>query len=339
MSSMWVVLLIVTAYMVALAAISFVVRRSSQTSDSFASGGPVFPSILIGFLLMSEFIGTSATIGTSQKAYSVGISAAWNVVALGIGFVLFSVFLAKKFKALGENTISGALARTYGESVRITTSVIMTCALLIVAVAIYASGGAVLSSLRDINRSLAIVIVGALATVYVVVGGTRSVVYTNVVHAIMKLAAVVLLARIGIFRIGGLGELRARLPAEAFNLRRCQLGTYLRLVDRGDRCHLRHPVRGPGGHHGPRSRPGTTCRVLLGPDVGALRDLRRGRRHVQRGALPEDQVDRRAARPVIMTLMFSHGDPAIDPIGDAAGDRPQPAAPPSVPINARGATP
>lgn len=217
MSSLWVVLLIVAAYMVALATISFVVRRSSQTSDSFASGGRVFPSILIGFLLMSEFIGTSATIGTSQKAYSVGISAAWNVVALAIGFVLFSLFLAKKFKSLGENTISGALARTYGESVRLATSVIMTCALLIVAVAIYASGGAILHQLLGINRSLAIVIVGVLATVYVVVGGMRSVVYTNVLHAVMKLAAVVLLAVIGIFRIGGLSELRAKLPAGAFS--------------------------------------------------------------------------------------------------------------------------
>ena len=178
MDSLWVVL-IVARYMVALAAISFFARRSSRTSQSFASGGRVFPSILIGFLLMSEFIGTSTTIGTAQQAYSVGISAAWNVIALAIGFVLFSTLLAKKFKSLGENTISGALARTYGESVRAATSVLMICALLIVAVAIYASGGAILSSLLGINRHWAIDIVGVLATLYVTIGGMRSVVYTK----------------------------------------------------------------------------------------------------------------------------------------------------------------
>ena len=216
MDSLWVVLLIVVTYMAILAAISFFARRSSRTSESFASGGRVFPSILIGFLLMSEFIGTSATLGTAQQAYSVGISAAWNVVALAIGFVLFSIFLAKKFRSLGENTISGALARTYGESVRTATSVLMICALLIVAVAIYASGGAILSSLLGINRAWAIVIVGVLATLYVTVEGMRSVVYTNVLHAILKLAAVVLLAVIGVVRVGGLGELRAKLPAGSF---------------------------------------------------------------------------------------------------------------------------
>lgn len=218
MSSAWIVLLIVVAYMVVLAILSFVVRRSSRTSEGFAGGGRVFPAALIGFLLMSEFIGTSATIGTAQEAYSVGISAAWNVIALAVGFGLFSLFVAKRYKALGENTISGALARNYGEGVRTATSVIMTCALLIVAVAIYASGGAILSGLLGIDRSWAIVIVGVLATGYVVVGGMRSVVYTNVLHAVMKLAAVALLAGIGMSRVGGIDELRAALPASSFSL-------------------------------------------------------------------------------------------------------------------------
>lgn len=217
MTSLWVVLLMVIVYMAVVAAISYVVRRSSKTSEGFTSGGRAFPAFLIGFLLMSEFIGTSATIGTSQSAYSFGISAAWNVLALAIGFILFGIFLAKQFRALGENTISGALAQNYGESVRIATSLIMTAALMIVAVAIYAAGGAILHQLLGLDRSWAIVGVGVLATLYVVVGGMRSVVYTNVLHAVMKLAAVALLTVVGISRVGGIGELRARLPEASFS--------------------------------------------------------------------------------------------------------------------------
>ena len=216
MTSLWVVLLMVVAYMTLLAAISYFVRRSSKTSEGFTGGGRAFPAFLIGFLLMSEFIGTSATIGTSQSAYSFGISAAWNVLALAIGFVLFGIFLAKKFRALGENTISGALAQSYGESVRIATSLIMTAALLIVAVAIYAAGGAILHELLDISRSWAIVGVGVLATVYVVVGGMRSVVYTNVLHAVMKLSVVALLTVVGLSRVGGFSGLRASLSEGSF---------------------------------------------------------------------------------------------------------------------------
>ena len=110
MESTWLVIVIVLGYMAILAAVSYLARRSSRTSASFANGGKAFPAILIGFLLASEFIGTSASIGTAQEAYSVGISAAWNIVALGLGFILFSFLLAHRFNALGEVTISGALA-------------------------------------------------------------------------------------------------------------------------------------------------------------------------------------------------------------------------------------
>src|SRR5690625_1324520 len=126
--------------MALMAVISFLSARSSRTPKSFADGGRAFPAIFIGFLLGSEFIGTSATIGTAQEAYSSGISSAWNIASLATGFVLFSFLLARKFSDLGENTISGALSRAYGGRVRTATSVIMICALLIVSVATYSGG-------------------------------------------------------------------------------------------------------------------------------------------------------------------------------------------------------
>jgi len=217
MRSAWLVLTIVAIYIAVLAAISFFAGRSSRTAGSFASGGKVFPAVLIGFLLASEFIGTTASIGTAQAAYESGISAAWNVVSLGVGFVLFSLLLARRYRALGENTISGALARNYGPRVRIATSIVMVCALLIVAVSVYASGGAILSSLLGIDKSLAIVLVGALATAYVGVGGMRSVVYTNFLHAVIKLVGIIVLAIVAVHRVGGFGELRAKLPPEMFS--------------------------------------------------------------------------------------------------------------------------
>jgi solute:Na+ symporter, SSS family len=217
MHSAWLVLLIVGAYLVVLAAISFFAGRSARTSSSFASGSKVFPAILIGFLLASEFIGTTASVGTAQAAYESGISAAWNVASLGVGFVLFSLLLARGYRALGENTISGALAHHYGHRVRIATSVVMVCALLIVAVSVYASGGAVLASLLKINQPLAIILVGALATAYVSVGGMRSVVYTNFLHAVIKMIGIIVLAVVAVNRVGGMGELTGKLPPDMFS--------------------------------------------------------------------------------------------------------------------------
>lgn len=70
-------------------------------------------------MLMSEFIGASSSVGVAQQAYVSGISAAWTVGSFGIGFLLYSVLLARKFNQGGENTISGVLARVYGSKVKV----------------------------------------------------------------------------------------------------------------------------------------------------------------------------------------------------------------------------
>src|SRR3546814_10492155 len=101
---------------------------------------------------------------------------AWNVFALALGFVLLGLILARKYKELGLNTISGVLASRYGQNTRIAASVLTICALEIIAVSIYASGGAVLSGILAIGKPTAVIVVGMLSVGYVSVGGMRSVV-------------------------------------------------------------------------------------------------------------------------------------------------------------------
>lgn len=212
----WVVLSLTLAYLAAMGLISVVARRHARSAGSFTSGGVRYPAVLIGFLLMSEFIGTAASVGTTQTAVKVGLSAAWNIVALGIGFMLYAFFLARRFKTLGENTISGALARAYGRPTKLATSVIMIFALQIVAISTYAGGGSILAGLLGMDRTTAIVITGAVATLYVGIGGMRSVITTNVLHAVVKYVGILVAAAFAVSQIGGLGSLQAQVPARMF---------------------------------------------------------------------------------------------------------------------------
>jgi SSS family solute:Na+ symporter len=216
MQANWIVMSLTIAYMVMLGFISYSAKRFANSAKAFTSGGTSYPAILVGFLLMSEFIGTTASVGTAQYGFKYGISAAWNLAALGVGFLLYAFLFAEKFKELGENTISGALARTYGEGTRLATSLIMIFALQIVAVSVYASGGAILSGLLNVDRSTAIVITGVVAVLYVSMGGMRSVIYTNVLHAIVKYIGITVAMIFALSRVGGWSELQARLPVEMF---------------------------------------------------------------------------------------------------------------------------
>ncbi|BAI74635.1 solute:Na+ symporter (plasmid) [Azospirillum sp. B510] len=216
MDANWTAMSLAIVYILAMGVISYAAKRFANTAHNFTSGGTTYPALLVGFLLMSEFIGTTASVGTAQAAYKWGISAAWNLAALGIGFVLYAFLFARKFKDLGENTISGVMAKTYGKGTKLATSIIMIAALQIVAISVYASGGAVLAGLLKIDRATAIVITGVVAALYVSMGGMRSVIYTNVMHAIVKYIGILVATAFALSQVGGMGELRARLPAEMF---------------------------------------------------------------------------------------------------------------------------
>lgn len=169
-----IILTMTACYFAVMTYIGYHVRKHARSSEGFSTGGRNFPPFLIGALLLSEMIGTSVSIGTAQKGFESGISAAWNLVAFSCGFLLLAFLLVKKYKDTVLNTISAILASNYGERVRYATSALTICALSIVSVALYASGGAVLAAVLQINKGLAILMVGVVTVLYISLGGMRS---------------------------------------------------------------------------------------------------------------------------------------------------------------------
>ncbi len=220
MHANYIALAIVAIYIIGLGIVTSIIQRSVKTANTFTTGttGKTgVPAILVGMMLMSEFIGTSASVGTAQEAYKHGISASWNIIALAAGFIFYGFFLAGKYKSSGHNTISAVLAEVYGRNTKLATSLVMIFALEIVAVAIYAGGGTILSALLAIDRTMAIVICGVVSVLYVFMGGMKSVVYTNIVHSFAKYLGIGVALYFGLTQIGGFSQLQAKLPPEMFS--------------------------------------------------------------------------------------------------------------------------
>src|SRR3546814_18200025 len=104
--------------------------------------------------------------------------------------------------------MSGLVAALYGLNTRIAASVLTIWALEIIAWSIDASGGAVLSGILAIGKPTAVIVVGVLSVGYVSVGGMRSVVYTNVLHASIKYLGIVIDMIYGLSLTGGVTALR-----------------------------------------------------------------------------------------------------------------------------------
>jgi len=160
--------------------------KYAKDTTSFMIAKNLMGPFIIGVLVMSEFVGAGSTLGTAQTAYSKGISAAWNLVTLGIGFSLYAFLLAPKFNALKEYTISGALGQTYGPATRMAVSGIMIYALTVVNVSMYTGGAATLSVLLGISIQTCVYIIGAATIFTVAAGGLRGVGISNLIHITFK---------------------------------------------------------------------------------------------------------------------------------------------------------
>ena len=60
---------VVVAYFALMSYITYSVRKHANSSEGMTAGGRKYPAYLIGALLLSEFIGSSVSIGTAQKGY------------------------------------------------------------------------------------------------------------------------------------------------------------------------------------------------------------------------------------------------------------------------------
>jgi SSS family solute:Na+ symporter len=191
-------------------------RYRAKNSEDFMIAARSVPAIVIGVLMMSEFIAPKSTIGVAQAAFKSGMAASWAVASVSIGFLLFGWGLAKKLYASGEYTISAAIAKKYGRSTQLTVSLIMIYALLLVLVAQYVSGAAVLASAFGFSLTTSSLVIAAVCTFYCMIGGQKSTAYVSLMHTLFKMLGIAIVLCVALAMSGGVTPVIQKLPPVYF---------------------------------------------------------------------------------------------------------------------------
>lgn len=218
MEKTWIVFGFTVAYIVITTLVGMWSAKYTKDTTSFMTAKNQMPYFLVGILLMSELIGPSSTVGTAQAAYDKGLAVAWNSSLLAVGYLLYAYFIAPKMNALGEYTISGALARHYGEGVRIVVSITMAFALTMVNVAAFTGGGALIGKLLEVSIPTAIYVIGIAASLNVAFGGIRGVGFANIIHTSFKYMGILIVAGTAWYAMHGKPELMQDIPEAHFSL-------------------------------------------------------------------------------------------------------------------------
>mgnify|MGYP003575009811 CR=1 FL=1 len=187
-------------------------RLRSKSNADYMVGSRALPAVVVGILLMSEFIGAKSTVGTAQEAFNSGMGATWSVLGASLGFLLFGLFFAKKIYGSGEYTISAAIEKKYDRKTMTVVSLIMIYALLLVNVGNYISGAAALKQVLHLDLLWSMAIIAVVSTFYYFFGGLKGIAYVTLLHSAMKLLGIAILAAVALVATRGFAPMQAALP-------------------------------------------------------------------------------------------------------------------------------
>ncbi|HWR42905.1 sodium:solute symporter family protein [Sporomusa sp.] len=154
-------------------AIGIYSARRVKSAESFTLGGRSAGPAIVSGTIAGTIIGGAATIGTTQLAYSAGLSAWWFTLGSGIGFLVMGIFYASPLRNTGLETISQYLVLNYGRPMGPLTSVISSVGIFFSIVASSLSGIHLLTTLFGFASWQAAVVTVFLVAAYVFWGGMQ----------------------------------------------------------------------------------------------------------------------------------------------------------------------
>ncbi|AIR98522.1 sodium:solute symporter [Streptomyces glaucescens] len=192
-------------------------RRARSKSEFLVAGRRLGPAMYSG-TMAAVVLGGASTIGGVGLGYQYGLSGAWMVLTIGLGLLALSVFFSARIARLRVYTVSEMLDLRYGGRAGVISGVVMWAYTLMLAVTSTIAYATIFDVLFDVDRTLAIVLGGAVVVAYSTLGGMWSITLTDMVQFVVKtIGVLLLLLPVAVVKAGGFGEMRAKLPGEYFD--------------------------------------------------------------------------------------------------------------------------
>jgi sodium/proline symporter len=182
-------------------------------------------------------------LGISTQAYILGLSSVWMVVGFIISEFLLFLFLAPAIRKYSEEknclTIADLFTSRYKDdsnSLRIIVSIILLFFSLIFISSQFRGGSIAFYALLGISNIYGIIITGVIILLFILFGGHKTLVFTDIFQAIIILSMLLCLPIMVLIRIEGLGNLKAEIlnvSPDFFNFKALSIGTLFGFLSLG----------------------------------------------------------------------------------------------------------
>ena len=215
------ILVVMVVYMGLLILWGLYQGRKVKTSKDYAIAGRGLPGWVAALSERATGESSWALLGLPGAAYAMGMTEIWTAIGCVLGIITAWVVLAWRLRDEAEkynvSTFSEYISKKHGENgrqIRIVGSLTIVFFFFFYVGAQFLGGGKTLHTMFDIDARLGMFITAAIIVPYTIYGGFRSVVYTDVIQAIVMIITLVIGPIAGIVYLANHPEIFAQsIPA------------------------------------------------------------------------------------------------------------------------------
>jgi len=195
-------------YLVVVLGIGFWVARYIRTHKDYYIGGKKLPGWALALSERSTDMSAWLMLSVPALAYTLGVSALWVPFGCFLGSIIQWVFYSKRLREERDKydaiTVVDYLAKKHidgAKTIRIIGAVICFVFFTAYVSAQFAGGGKILARTFNIPMMTGMVTAAVIVIVYCIAGGFLSVVWTDVIQALLMVFTLVLVPIIGLFKL------------------------------------------------------------------------------------------------------------------------------------------
>lgn len=204
---------IIVVYLALILTVGLWYGRGIKNLTDYAVAGRSYSGWIIFATLSASFIGGGFSMGNAEKVFRLGIV---NIMALW-GFSLSMLLVARYLAPRMDNykdaiSVGDIVAKHYGRRAQLFTGIFAALVCAGILGAQVSAIGYIFNIFLGIDHFWGILVGVGVVLVYVVIGGMRSVIATDVVQFILLAVGIPLTLVLGIIYMGGFSAFAASVP-------------------------------------------------------------------------------------------------------------------------------
>ncbi|NLJ08318.1 MAG: sodium/proline symporter [Sphingobacteriales bacterium] len=221
---MTIQIIVICLYLVFILVWGFYHGRKVKSSEDFAIAGRGLPGWAAALSERAAGESSWALLGLPGAAYATGLTEIWTAIGCVAGIITAWVLIAWRLRNAAEHykvsTFTELLARFHpdtGKWLKIVVSLTIVFFFFLYVGAQLIGGGKTFNSLFEIKPVIGMLIMMAIVVPYTIYGGFRSVVYADVIQAVIMIIALIAGPVVGIWYIAHHPELFAQNIPDAIH--------------------------------------------------------------------------------------------------------------------------